>query len=108
MSPCPRCGCNAAELIGVGQRRGEPWALYRCDACSKEFYEGSGRTNDSAMQETVREKPVRCPRCNSTNVPSTGSRVKGSTRVRNRKCKNCHYTFKSTLEESAANAQDGG
>lgn len=96
MSPCPKCGCNVAQLVGAGMRRNEPWALYQCDHCAHRYYEGRGglRVGESKF---VMERPVRCPRCGSADTKVEGSRLRGNVRVRSRKCRNCRFPFESGL-----------
>lgn len=93
---CPKCGCNATELVGAGERMGRAWARFACDHCTSQFFLGTNPQVDGEINGVV-EQPVRCPRCKSSKVPVDNTSRIGSTKRRHRKCQNCQQGFYSTL-----------
>ena len=91
MSDCPRCGCNRYKRIDTKRVFGAVCDVLECDHCGK-IYRVKVEAQDPEEEDVgIIETAVRCPRCNSENVPTYST--KGP--VKYRKCKQCGHTFKS-------------
>lgn len=89
---CPKCGCNATELVGAGQRGGRPWARFACDNCDHQFSIGTIPSEPGLVNGvTYQAVNCRCPKCRAANPPVQSTQGK----VRFHRCDNCGQRFKS-------------
>ena len=109
---CPDCGCADSRVVRtVGGFYGKrQWR--ECLACGRAFAapvpkkrpEGSphDENRDQGIKGTrdqeggVVYRPVRCPKCQSTDAPVTKTEKEdGKPTIRRHKCRNCDWAFKS-------------
>lgn len=91
---CPKCGCNATDLVGAGSRWGKPWASFSCTYCGHEFALGNRPTASAEPAYCVEFAEQPCPYCRSqdTTVISSPRPDKG-IKKRTHRCRACRRNF---------------
>lgn len=98
---CPKCGCNATELLRAGQRWGRAWVVVVCTHCDHQFSLGNRPQPASAPKGYVFRVPypkLHCPNCDGTAIDSRSSPKPedGAPRkYRYHHCRTCGCDFSS-------------
>lgn len=105
---CPRCGCNAYDVVGESIRWGQAVQDRACGHCGHRWTGASAApssgTPDNGDGEGSGEgggvvwTMPRCPSCRSHDVPVTRTVRRSPPSVHWRKCTACGAAFKSVGE----------
>ena len=89
---CTTCGCADTEV--EREPAAEGWfadGVAHCNNCNQTFGFRAPKEVTAEVQKTVVYNPIRCPACNSLDVPVTRTVMP----VRYHHCRACGHTFKS-------------